>query len=516
MAAVAHARGPPSPPRRAQVRPQVRARMKVKVKMKAQVKAQAQAQVRPQVSRGAGPHLPALPPEIVLRIFMAAVEGEGAVPFLCRVSRVCRLWRDLAADPRLWLRVHLGGSHLGGSHLRRSHLCGPARRRPPEQVLSPLLRLAESRFSLLQEFVLTDWSNHVGAVLQALSKFCPHLRHLELRRCQVEPSALGAFLAAPPPLQRLRLSCPRLRPVLPALAAGPCPGLRLLELEQSPGGPGPPNPLPLERLQAALPLLEVLRLGGALWEPQRCPSPTLPRAAPPPSFPRLRQLALGAGPGAGPGQVGEGLLRRLLRGTPGLRGLQVRGGHQVSPRELLELPCTELEVLSLPVSPGCPSVSPRAGGVAWRHVTRRWHRTLLELDLSGRRDPDLGAALAEFGPRDPLRVLRVAGTAVTARDLSPLLACPQLSLLDVSSCRRLPRGTKRPHRGRGAVLALLRALGAGGDPRGATPEMGTPPNGTSLEMGTSPKVTPPELGTPPEMGTPPNGTSLEMGTPPNL
>ncbi|XP_053815451.1 F-box/LRR-repeat protein 6 [Vidua chalybeata] len=269
----------------------------------------AQAQVSAQVSRGAGPHLPPLPPEIVLRIFQAAVEGEGAVPFLCRVSRVCRLWRDLAADPRLWLRVHLG-PHLG------AHLGGPARgRRPPEQVLSPLLRLAETRFSLLQEFVLSDWSRHVGPVLQALSKFCPHLRHLELRRCQVEAAALGGFLAAPPPLQHLHLTCPRLRPVLPALAAGLCPRLRVLELDQSLGGPGPPLPLPLERLQAACPLLQELRLGGALWEPQRCPSPA--PGAPPPSFPRLRLLALGEGPGGAGRRWGRGSCGASCAGPPG-------------------------------------------------------------------------------------------------------------------------------------------------------------------------------------------------------
>ncbi|XP_014118080.1 PREDICTED: F-box/LRR-repeat protein 6 [Pseudopodoces humilis] len=330
---------------------------------------------RAQVRRGEGPAPPPLPPEIVRRIFQKAVEGEGAVPFLCRVSRVCRLWRDLAADPRLWLRVHLRG-HLGG-HLRghlRGHRGGPARsRRPPEQVLGPVLRLVETRFSLLQEFVLSDWSSHVGPVLQALSAFCPHLKHLELRHCQVEPAALGGFLAAPPPLQHLHLTCPRLRPVLPALAAGACPQLRVLELDQISGGPGPPLPLPLERLQAAS--LERLSVSPV------CPCVTCVTC-----------------PGSGSGSW----LAVTLR------------WH----RTLLELDLSHwLERLSVSVPPGCPGPGPGSGSGSWLAVTLRWHRTLLELDLSGRRDPDLGGALAAFGPRDPLRVLRLAGTPVSPQEL---------------------------------------------------------------------------------------------------
>ncbi|XP_062370431.1 F-box/LRR-repeat protein 6, partial [Cinclus cinclus] len=402
-------RGPPSPPPRKRPRAQVR--------------------LKAQVRRGEGPHLPQLPPEIILRIFQAAVEGEGAVPFLCRVSRVCRLWRDLAADPRLWLRVHLRG-HL------RAHLGGPARGRrpPPEQVLSPLLRLVESRFSLLQEFVLCDWSNHVGPVLQALSTSCPHLRHLELRRCQVrpgptwgglgspgqilgdfgvtcrifwghqvEPAALGAFLAAPPPLQHLHLTCARLRGVLPALAAGLWPQLRVLELDQSLGGPGPPLPLPLERLQRACPDLQV-----CLPLPPQvclflCPSPTggVCSFAPPPDRCSVSGALFGS-PSAAPPPPPDPPPPSRTCGNWGWG-----------------IPAGALSRLSLPVSPGCPPALSPVPSVAlsWLAVTRRWHRTLLELDLSGRRDPDLGGALSAFGPRDPLRVLRVAGTHVTAPEL---------------------------------------------------------------------------------------------------
>lgn len=37
-------------------------------------------------------------------------------------------------------------------------------------------------------------------------------------------------------------------------------------------------------------------------------------------------------------------------------------------------------------------------------------------------------------------------------------ACPDLAYLDLSSCRRLPRGTKRPHRGLDEVRSCLQLL----------------------------------------------------------
>ncbi|XP_069636327.1 F-box/LRR-repeat protein 6 isoform X2 [Haliaeetus albicilla] len=426
-----------------------------------------------------------LPPEILVRIFQAAVEQEGAVPFLCRVARVCRLWCAAAAEPRLWRRVSLGG--CWGE---------PTPGRPPHtqrKVLGTVRWLAESRFSLLQEFVLCGWKSHVGFVLQALGERCPllgslalrrcggvpaqplaclpprcpRLHRLELRHCQVEPSAVAAFLgAAGPRLRQLCLSCgPRLGTVLAALASGCCPDLRLLELDTALGGTGPPLPLPVERLQAACPHLQVLRLLNLSWTARGS------RRADPPGFPRLEELSLAGAGGVG---VGDEVLRRLLRASGRLRLLDLRGCTRVTPRALLELPCDDLEQLYLGLPCGAeelPRLTEGSAELAWK-----WRRSLRELDLAGRSfgQQDLARAMAAFGPGSPLRSLNLAGTKVTPGALSALLpACRHLAYLNLSSCRHLPRGTKRPHRGCREVRRCLRVL-AGRPPDEENPDEDPP------------------------------------------
>ncbi|XP_074880553.1 F-box/LRR-repeat protein 6 isoform X2 [Buteo buteo] len=422
-----------------------------------------------------------LPPEILVRIFQAAVEREGAVPFLCRVARVCRLWYAAAAEPRLWRRVSLGG--CWGE---------PTPGRPPHtqrKVLGTVRWLAESRFSLLQEFVLCGWKSHVGFVLQALGERCPllgslalrrcggvpaqplaslpprcpRLHRLELRHCQVEPSAVAAFLgAAGPRLRQLCLSCgPRLGAVLAALASGCCPDLRLLELDTALGGTGPPLPLPVERLQAACPHLQVLRLLNLSWTARGS------RRADPPGFPRLEELSLAGAGGVG---VGDEVLRRLLRASGRLRLLDLRGCTRVTPRALLELPCDDLEQLYLGLPCGAEELPRLTEGSA--ELVWKWRRSLRELDLSGRSfgQQDLARAMAAFGPGSPLRSLNLAGTKVIPGALSALLpTCRHLAYLNLSSCRHLPRGTKRPHRGCREVRRCLRVL-AGRPPDEENPD----------------------------------------------
>ncbi|PIO28664.1 hypothetical protein AB205_0178500 [Aquarana catesbeiana] len=46
-----------------------------------------------------------IPVEILHRVFRFLVDSEGAVPVLCRLSQVCRLWRQVASSLDLWHRV---------------------------------------------------------------------------------------------------------------------------------------------------------------------------------------------------------------------------------------------------------------------------------------------------------------------------------------------------------------------------------------------------------------------------
>lgn len=49
-----------------------------------------------------------LPEEVLINIFQLVVIQDGAVPFLCRVGRVCRLWNIAASSPVLWRKVTVG------------------------------------------------------------------------------------------------------------------------------------------------------------------------------------------------------------------------------------------------------------------------------------------------------------------------------------------------------------------------------------------------------------------------
>uniref|UniRef100_A0A8V5H1I5 Uncharacterized protein n=1 Tax=Melopsittacus undulatus TaxID=13146 RepID=A0A8V5H1I5_MELUD len=198
-------------------------------------------------------------------------------------------------------------------------------------------------------------------------------------------------------------------------------------------------------------LPQVLRLQGlSLTPPPPRPSPLTP-IDPGSGFMLLRELSLrGAGSG-----VTDWFLWRILNSSSRLRSLDLSGCSRVTPPGLMALPA-ELEVLSLALPGGSEQfLAPPYGS---SKVTCRWGRSLRELDLSGRQfnERDLAEAMAALGPQAPLRALNMANTRVSARALSVLLSsCPHLSFLDLSSCRRLPRGTKRAHRGRSQVRRCL-------------------------------------------------------------
>ncbi|XP_062458411.1 F-box/LRR-repeat protein 6-like [Pezoporus occidentalis] len=205
-------------------------------------------------------------------------------------------------------------------------------------------------------------------------------------------------------------------------------------------------------LEAAL--LQVLHLQALSFSPP-CGAPPPP---PPRPFRALRELRLGGrGPDAGSG-VTDWLLRRLLRAAPRLRTLDLSGCARITPGALLELPA-ELELLWLGLPGGAEQLPRLSRGSA--ALTHRWRRSLRDLDLSARsfEEQDLAQAMAALGPDAPLRALNLASTKVSARGLSVLLrSCPALSFLELSGCRRLPRGTKRAHRGRREVRRCLRVM----------------------------------------------------------
>ncbi|CAK6439036.1 unnamed protein product [Pipistrellus nathusii] len=418
-----------------------------------------------------------IPLEILLQIFGLLVAADGPMPFLGRAARVCRRWHEAASQPALWHTVTLspplaGRSTKGGAKAEK-------------KLLASLEWLMPNRFSQLQRLTLIHWKSQVHPVLKLVSESCPRLTFLKLSDCHgVTADTLVTLARACPQLHSLDVQHsmvestavvnfleevgPRMRKlwltygsqttaILGALLGGCCPQLQLLEVSTGIHQNNTPLQLPLETLQRGCPQLQVLRLLNLIW----LPKPVGRAATPGPGFPRLQELCLA---GSTCSFVSNEALSRLLRGSPGLRLLDLRGCARVTPVGLHDLPCQELEQLYLGLYGMSDRLTLAKEGSPL--LTHKWCHTLRELDLSGQcfSEKDLEQALAAFsgapgGSPPALCSLNLRGTRVTPSTVSSVISsCPGLRYLNLESCRCLPRGLKRAYRGPEEVQGCLEQL----------------------------------------------------------
>ncbi|KAJ7338254.1 hypothetical protein JRQ81_010986 [Phrynocephalus forsythii] len=416
-----------------------------------------------------------LPVEILVQIFQFVVGSEGAVPFLCRVACVCRRWYGAASNPVLWQKVSVSCCWVTpGKELALA---------VEKKVLGTMEWLATSRFSLLRDFALCHWKSQVPFVLQALAESCSLLASLKLSHCSgVTTESLRALAESCPRLQSLNLQnsqmdssavlsfletagsrirhlwltySSRMRAIMAKLASGCCPGLQLLEVNTEIKQSIQLFRLSVEQLQAACPQLQVLRLLNVA-----CYVKPTPRSAPPsPGFPQLEELCLAT---TALSLVDDHMLERLLHTSNRLRVLDLRGCSCVTPKGLELLPCPDLERLYLGLYTGLSPLRLPINGSPL--ITCKWSHSLRELDLAGHNfgEKDLHQAMAAFtrhegaGGEPVLRSLNLTGTKVTLRTVSTLIAsCPSLDYLNLSSCRQLPRGTKKAYRGSHEIRQCL-------------------------------------------------------------
>ncbi|KAG8134084.1 hypothetical protein E2320_011805 [Naja naja] len=411
-----------------------------------------------------------LPAELLVRVFgLAAASEGGAVPFLCRAASVCRLWCRAAAAPVLWQRVAVG--HCWAAPGQK---WAPAQQ---QKALGTLEWLAAHRFSLLRDFTLSHWKSLVPPMLQALAASSPHLAtlhlahcsgvtaeplcllatscprlvSLNLQGCQVDPWAVTGFLEmAGARMEQLSLTySSRMSAIFALLVGGCCPDLRLLEVNAEIKQCTQHFQLPIEQLQAACPQLQVLRLLNVTYYPKQ-----LPASSPPsPGFPQLEELCLAT---TAFSFVDNHMLWRILSASSRLRVLDLRGCVRVTPKGLEQLTCPDLEQLYLGLHYSDSSLSRSLEGSPL--LTWKWRHSLRELDLTsqGFSEEDLEEAMAAFtrGGAPLLRSLSLTGTKIALRTVS----CPALSYLNLSSCRQLPRGTKKAYRGPDEIRQCLQQL----------------------------------------------------------
>ncbi|XP_042321499.1 F-box/LRR-repeat protein 6-like isoform X2 [Sceloporus undulatus] len=422
-----------------------------------------------------GEHLPV---EILVQIFQVVVALDGAVPFLCRVSRVCRLWCGAASSPVLWQKVSVGHCWVA-----------PGKKLPPaaeKKVLITMEWLVANRFSHLREFSLCHWKSQVPFVLKAIGHSCPLLASLKLSHCsgvtteslctlaescqqleslnlqnsQMDASAVLSFLeAAGSRIRHLWLTySSRMSAIIGVLLNGSCPELQLLEVNTEIKQSTQHFQLPIEQLQAACPKLQVLRLLNVICYPKSIPS-SAPQS---PGFPQLEELCLAT---TSFSFVDNNMLRRILCASTKLRVLDLRGCFRVTPKGLELLPCPDLEQLYLGLY--CSAIHLHLPLEGCPLITWKWSHSLRELDLTGQsfNEHDLEEGMAAFCQKEgtrgepALRSLSLTGTKITHRTISSLIAsCPALNYLNLSSCRHLPRGMKKVYRGRDEIRQCLRQL----------------------------------------------------------
>ncbi|XP_039702043.1 F-box/LRR-repeat protein 6 isoform X3 [Pteropus medius] len=323
-----------------------------------------------------------IPLEILLQIFGLLVAADGPMPFLGRAARVCRRWHEAASQPALWHTVTLSPPLAGGRSTK-----GGAK--AEKKLLASLEWLMPSRFSQLQKLILIHWKSQLHPVLKLVSESCPRLTFLKLSDCHgVTPDTLTMLARA-------------------------CPQLHSLDVQHS----------------------MVLRLLNLMW----LPKPSGRAVTPGPGFPSLQELCLA---GSTCSFVSDEALSRLLRGSPNLRLLDLRGCARITPAGLHDLPCQELRQLHLGLYGTSDRLTLAKEGSSL--LTWKWCHTLRELDLSGQgfSEKDLEQALAAFsgtpgGSHPALCSLNLRGTRVTASTLCdqqlPRLAVPQPGILPLPS-----------------------------------------------------------------------------------
>ncbi|XP_030645060.1 F-box/LRR-repeat protein 6 [Chanos chanos] len=415
-----------------------------------------------------------LPLEILVKIFQMAVHQDGAVPFLCRVGRVCRLWNGAASSPTLWHSVSVSYCWIepGKSQLPKTE----------EKIKNTISWLAQNRLCQLREFSLCHWKKHVDYVIQVISESCPLIHSLKLSYCTgVTDTAFQSLGTNCQSLENMNLQHTefqvdglvsfleshgsQLRKIffthstksdklLNALSRC-CPELRLLEINTKLDSGYCQLPICIQALQLGCPRLQILRLMNVT------PIPKMIRNTPASTsgFPMLEELCIAT---SSHSFMTDQDLSNILHGSRNLRVLDLRGCSRITAAGLYALPCEELECLYWGLYFSSNTMVASKKGI--HMLTQKWNRTLRELDLTNQpfSEEDMEIAigyLAQGIVADSFHSLNLTGTKITVPALRLLVGqSPALDYLNLSSCRHLPRGFKRVYRGRDDIHQLLYKL----------------------------------------------------------
>jgi len=394
-----------------------------------------------------------IPQLVLLKIFHHVVESAGAIPFLCRALRVCRLWYQCAGDSTLWKTVDLSYGWIKANDATLQFLC-------------------HTRFSRLTDINLSNWKLLTVNGLRLLADSCPQLRSVNLSYCRVNSTGVlhlinkcshlaeielmsygcADVVSAKVVVQIVNKCSGKLRSlnlsmnpphgysvVLKALAAC-CPNLECLDLSQN-ANSSISISFDIEQLQRGCPKLRILRLVNTVIAPTRV---SVRDRSESPGFPELQELSFSIAPSTSiiSGRNGN-VICRLTKTSQKLKFLDIRGWSQVTCADLQNLPATDLSALYMS----------RCSVERIDILAAKWQHSLVELDIAWNvlLNTELDVAMTRLASNpsmSKLEVLDLRGTTVSLDSVQSLLqGCPVLHNLNLSSCRNLPRGVKREYFG---------------------------------------------------------------------
>ncbi|ELU10506.1 hypothetical protein CAPTEDRAFT_200821 [Capitella teleta] len=393
-----------------------------------------------------------IPQIILLKVFSYAVAG-GSLPFLCRACRVNTLWRETACHLSLWHKVDLSYGWI--------------------KTKTPTLHfLISHRLKLTRDLNLSMWTKLNFDGVKLVTDGCKHLQRLNLSYCKLLNSKTTLLLAEECPhlkaidltatssdatagnkvaylieklgsnLESLALSKNTItgfNQILKALSTHSS-NLRSFEACDVKFSSGHVA-LDIEQLQCGCPKLRSLFLTNSDFKASAEKTESE-------GFPELEDFGAGFLPTAHCSTrnsfLDANLVSRVLRSSFKLKSLDVRCNHSVSCMTLTHLVATDIERLYL-------GRSSAANSVDISLVIKKWRHSLVDLDVSWLVQPTdaVNSALGALSLGAPqILLLDCSGSSVSFAPVKKVLrAAPQLRMLDLTSCRDMPRGMKRRYEG---------------------------------------------------------------------
>ncbi|XP_034235255.1 uncharacterized protein LOC117641765 [Thrips palmi] len=417
-----------------------------------------------------------LPKNVLHKIFKYVSHDEGCVPFLVRMQRVCKQWREVAITPDLWHTIELCSTWVrdrAKNHHTFRWLCENRLTSVRELNLGgwkfsgipSLLDVIANNCVELRALNLTGWQGlHIEHILFIVTN-CHKLKKLDLSG--VNPEAhnnKGAVSLSSMQhltsvmgdrLTHLVLANNKLAgvPQIIQAIAGSCSNLEVLDMSSVRTVAHATAQIHIEKLQEGCSKLRVLRITNS----QFALAPvTIKEQVESPGFPNLEELSVASPHGrmdslaTSQPFIDDDAIGRILKTSNKLRLLDVRGCSKITDSSLVRIPAWDLEHLYLS---GCYAT--RISGSGLELITQKWGHSLVELDLawsSATEALDMAvSALAEVpekGIRSPLRILNLCGSSVSLEPVKAVLInCLNLFSLNLASCRALPRGMKRHYEG---------------------------------------------------------------------